>query len=188
MIRKIVAFAMIIVLFACGASYAAKKKKLPALTYTPREIPKAFSLPSFDNPIEADLKKSELHISFKGAFRGIDEWDKSNDWVYLAFIVRPMKDMYLAVNQSELFDSHARRYVYRAVPKIGEEHTFGRDVVGGVDIPVLVGVNMPVAEAGEFPAVSRVTVMFNDETLEFRSIQVEEWEMWEEVKELEGVI
>ena len=188
MTRKIVVLAMILVLFTCGTSYAAKKKKTVAVTYTPRAIPRAFFLPSFDNPVETDLKKSELHISFKGAFRGIGEDGEFNDWVYLAFIVRPVKDMYLAVGQSELFDGHARRYVYKAVPKIGEEHTFGREVIGGVAMPVLVGVNMPVAEAGELPAVSRVTVTFSGESLEFRSIQAEEWEMWEEVKEIEGVM
>ena len=188
MTRKIVALAMIIVLFACGASYAAKKKKASAVTYTPREIPSSMLLPSFDNPVEADLKKSKLHISFRGAFRGIGEDGESNDWLYLAFIASPQKDMYLAVSQSELFDGRGKRYVYRAVPKIGDERTFGREVVGGVAVPVLVGVNMPIAEAGEFPAVSRVTVTFSGESLEFRNVQSEEGYIWEEVRDTEGTL
>ncbi|MBQ7544364.1 MAG: hypothetical protein IJT02_05400 [Synergistaceae bacterium] len=187
MTRKIAVLAVIAVMLTCGSSEAAKKK-VPAVTYTPREIPSSMLLPPFKNPVEADLRKSKLHISFKGAFRGIDKEGEPNDWVYLAFIARPQKDMYLAVGQSELFDGTGRRYMYRSIPKIGSEHVFGRNIVGGVAVPVLVGVNMPIAEAGDLPSIARVTVTFSGETLEFRNVQSEEGYIWEEVRDTEGTL
>ena len=182
MARKVIALALVLVMVACGSCFAARKKAAK-VSFPARNIPHASSLPAAENPVEADLAKGWLHMSFKGAFRGVSELGGLTDWVYLAFIARPQKDMYLAVGQSEVFDSKGLRYKYHAVPKIGGEQVFGREVIGGVFIPVLVGLYMPVGEAGEFPEISRVTVSFSKEALEFRSLQVEEWPVWEEIAE-----
>ena len=91
--------------------------------------------------------------------------------------------MRLAVEQSEAFDGQPHRYMYYAVPKIGEEHAFSLEIIAGVSVPVLVGVNMPVDQAGELPSVSRITITFNKESMEFRNVRVEEWEVLEGLRE-----
>ena len=169
------------VLATCPALGA--QKKAPAKTYTARQLPQDPFLPSYVNPQEADLKKGKLHVSLKGVFRGVDPLGNPDNWVYFAFTAEPQEDMYLAVGQSELFDSRSREYKYRSVPDIGGERLFGRNVVAGIRVPVLVGVNMPLAEAGEFPSVSRVTITFNGEALQFRNIVAEDWSVWESLRE-----
>ena len=179
MTRKIIALSIIIIVLAstsaCASSKAAKKE------YIGRDIPSDPTLPSYENPQEIDIKvkKKKLHISFKGVFRGIDDSGRLTDWVYFAFTAQPQDNMYFAVGQTELFDSHAKVYRYHAVPRIGTEHVFGRNIVGGITVPVLVGVNMPIAEAGEFPTISQVTIMFNKKAFQYRNIVVEDWETYE---------
>lgn len=180
MSRKVLA--LILVLVLSGTAFAAKRK--PRNTeYVGRLIPSDSRLPEYDNPVETDVSKGKLHISFKGAFRAEDDKGFPTDWVYFVFRVKAQEDMPLTVEQSEAFDGQAHRYQYYAVPKISEEHAFRRDIIAGVSVPVLVGVNMPVAEAGELPSVSRITVTFNKESLDFRNVRVEEWQILEGLRE-----
>ena len=170
-----------------AASGADAAKKINKKQYTPRRLLSSINLPKYENPSEVDIERGKLHISFKGVFRGIDNFGNPNDWLYFAFTVRPENDMYLAVGQSEMFDSKAERYKYYSVPQIGSERAFGRELIAGVTVPVLVGVNVPVSTAGEMPSVSRMTVTFNKESLQYRNIIAEEWQTWEELKESLGI-
>ena len=180
--RKVLALILVIVLAFSGTACAAKRSVRPT-EYRGRNIPSDSQLPPYDNPVEKDISKGKMHVSFKGAFRAEDDKGFPTDWVYFVFRVKAKEDMALAVEQSELFDSHAHRYIYHSVPKIGSEHTFKREIIAGVSVPVLLGVNMPVAEAGELPSVARITITFNKESLEFRNVRVEEWVTLEELRE-----
>ena len=184
MTRKIFVIVMVMVLTVCGTSFAARRTQTkPQPAYKGRNIPSDPSLPVYENPSEIDVSGGKLHLSFKGAFRAIDEKGYPANWVYFAFIASPQEDLSLTVAQSELFDSKAKRYRYYSVPKIGNEHTFKRELIAGVRVPLLVGVNMPLTEAGELPAVSRITLTFNKESFDYRNIQTEEWYIWEELQE-----
>ena len=184
MTRKFIALLIMISVLASGCAYgASRKSSKPAKTYTARKIPTDFSLPLCKNPQEIDLEKGKLHLSFKGAFRGVDQRGFLTDWVYFAFSAKSQEDMYLAVSQSELFDSRERIYRYRTVPYIAGERAFGREIVAGITVPVLVGVHMPLSEAGDFPSVSKITIAFNKEGFQFRNILVEDWEIWESMRE-----
>ena len=168
---------------ASGCALGAPRKPArPAKMYTARNIPQDHSLPAYANPQEADISKGKIHISFKGVFRGVDDYDMPSDWVYLAFTAEPQEDIYLAVNPSELYDSKSRIYKDHAVPDIGGERTFERELIAGITVPVLVGVNMPISESGESVSVSRITVTFNEEALQFRNIVIEDWSVWESLK------
>ncbi|MBQ7155721.1 MAG: hypothetical protein IJR85_09240 [Synergistaceae bacterium] len=180
--RKVLALILVIVLAAAGDVFAAARKARQP-EYTGRNIPSDPALPSYDNPVEKDISKGKMHISFKGAFRAEDDKGFPNDWVYFAFRAKPQADMPLTVVQSELFDSTAKRYRYHAVPKINDEHAFRSELVAGVSVPVLVGVYMPLTEAGYLPSISRITITFNKENLEFRNVQVEEWATLEGLQE-----
>ena len=184
MTRKIFVIVMVLSLSVCSCSFAAKRTQTrPEPAYKGRNIPSDPSLPAYENPSEIDVSGGKLHLSFKGAFRALDDKGYPTNWVYFAFTALPQEDISLSVSQSELFDSKGKRYRYYSVPKIGEEHTFKRELIAGVRVPVLVGVNMPVSEAGEFPAVSRITLTFNKESFNYRNIQTEEWYIWEELQE-----
>ena len=175
---------LIFVVIVSGCAMGASRKtSRPAQTYTARHIPQTPFLPVYANPQEVDLKKSDIHISFKGAFRGTDDYGHMNDWVYFAFTAKPEEDMTLAVSQSELFDGRSRSYKYYAVPSIGGERVCERELISGVSVPVLLGVNMPLDVAGDLPAVSRITITFNGESLQFRNVIVENWETWETLRE-----
>ena len=181
-VKKFIALALVFIISG-SALGASRKSSAPAKIYTPRQIPQDLFLPHYANPQEVDIMKGKMHVSFKGLFRGVDEWGRSGDWVYFAFAVTPQEDMYLAVSQSELFDNHANIYKYHAVPDIGGVRAFGREIIAGITVPVLLGVNMPLSEAGEYPSVSRITVTFNDEALQFRNIIAEDWGTWQELRE-----
>lgn len=180
--RKVLALILVIVLAFSGTACAASRK-VRKPEYQGRNIPSDSQLPEYDNPVERDISSGKLHVSFKGAFRAEDDKGFPTDWVYFVFRVQAKEDMPLAVTQSELFDSKAHRYQYHAVPKIGTEHTFKREIIAGVSMPVLVGAYMPVAEAGEWPSVARVTITFNKDSLDFRNVRVEEWEILEGLRE-----
>ena len=184
MTRKVLVLALVIVMCVCGCSCAAKRTHTKAQpVYKGRNIPSDPSLPQYDNPSEVDVSDGKLHLSFKGAFRSVDDNGYPTNWVYFAFVALAQEDMSLTVAQSELYDSKAKIYRYHSVPKIGDEHTFKRELIAGVRVPVLVGVNMSLTEAGEFPSVSRITITFNKESFAFRNIQTEEWYTWEELQE-----
>ena len=188
MSRKFVIVLISIALLASvNLCEAASKNSKPAKIYTAREIPADPFLPSYINPQEFDISKGNIHISFKGVFRAADDFNMPTDWVYFAFTATPQKDMYLAVKQSELFDSKARIYKYHSVPDIAGERLFGRELIAGITVPVILGVNMPLAEAGEFPSVSRITITFNGEAKQFRNIIVEDWQTWQELREKLGL-
>ena len=186
--RRIIAFSLVFVVLVTGCAFgASRRNRTPAKTYTARPLLQSPFLPAYTNPQEVDLKKSGIHISFKGCFRGADIVGNPSDWVYFAFAATPQNDMYLSVKQSELFDGKARVYKYHTVPDIGGERVFGREVIGGITVPVLVGVNMPVSEAGDFPSVSRITITFNGESFQFRNIVAEDWETWQKLRENLGI-
>lgn len=184
MTRKIIALFIVITLLASGNAFgASRKSSKPEKTYSARDIPQDPFLPVYANPQETDISKGKMHLSFKGVFRGIDDLGMPDDWVYFAFSAKPEEDMTLAVSQSELFDGKARAYKYYAVPSIGGERAFERELIAGISVPVLVGVNMPLSEAGEYPSVSRITITFNGEALQFRNVIAEDWETWEGIRE-----
>ncbi len=186
--RRIFVLALVIIVISSGAAAgASRKSSRPAKTYTARNIPQDPFLPVYANPQEVDLRKSDIHISFKGAFRGVDDFGRPNDWVYLAFTARPEEDLMLAVSQSELFDGRSRRYKYYAVPDIGGEKAFERELIAGITVPVIFGVNMPIDAAGELPSVSRITIRFNGEELQFRNVIAENWETWEYLRKELGL-
>ena len=182
--RRIVLLSLFIVVLVSGCAMgAARKSSRQAKTYTARNIPQSPFLPVYANPQEVDLKNSDIHISFKGAFRGIDDYGRQNDWVYFAFTAEPEEDMTLSVSQSELFDGRSRSYKYYAVPSIGGERVCERELIAGVSVPVLLGVNMPLDAAGDLPSISRITITFNGESLQFRNVIVETWETWESLRD-----
>ena len=182
MSRKVLALILVAVIAFSGTACAARRKASKT-EYKGLLIPSDAQLPEYDNPVETDIAKGKIHVSFKGAFRAEDEMGNPTDWVYFVFRVKPQEDMRLAVEQSEAFDGQPHRYMYYAVPKIGEEHAFSLEIIAGVSVPVLVGVNMPVDQAGELPSVSRITITFNKESMEFRNVRVEEWEVLEGLRE-----
>lgn len=182
MSRKIFAAVFVIVICLCGNAFAASRTKSQQV-YKGRNIPSDPMLPSYENPTEVDIAKGKIHISFKGAFRAIDDKGRATDWVYFMFEAKAQEDMYFGVEQSELFDGEQKTYMYRSVPRIGEDRTFGREIIASVNVPVILGVNMPLSEAGELPSISRVTFTFNKEKLEYRNVKVEEWDVWEEMQE-----
>lgn len=184
--RKIFVLAVISIVVISSCAFGAQRRGV-RVSSEGREIPSDPMLPVYDNPKEIDLLKDKLHISFKGAFRGIDDLGKLTDWVYFAFTVKGEKDKYLAVGQSELFDSKGNSYKYHAVPKIGSEHVFGRDIAAEITVPVLVGVNMPIRDAGEFPTVSNITITFNKRAFQYRNIVVENWEILDELEQELGL-
>ena len=189
MYRKVIALflALIVITIALPSESAVPKQSQYARKYTARKIPQDPFLPSYINPQETDISKGNIHISFQGVFRNADEYGNPDDWVYFMFTAHPQKDMYLAVSQSELFDSKSRVYRYRAVPDIGGERVFGRELIAGITVPVILGVNMPLSEAGEFPSVSRITITFNGEPLQFRNIVAEDWNTWQELRQSLGL-
>ena len=176
------------VIFSVSPSNAKSKKESQSESnYIPREIPYSLNLEKTDNPQEIDIPKltrrnkrkknlARIHLSFKGAFRA------QNDWIYLAFTATPNADTELSVSQSELFDGQANEYKYHSVPTIGSEHAFKAQLISGITVPVLIGAYVPVSQASEFPAISKITVTFNNESFQFRNILVEDWQTWEEIK------
>ena len=91
------------------------------------------------------------------------------------------------MSQSELYDSKSRVYKYHSVPSIGGELAFGRELIAGITVPILVGVNMPVSEAGDFPSAARITITFNDDALQFRNVVAEDWSVWENLRDTLGL-
>ena len=73
---KIFVFAFFMVIFSVGCSFGAVVFDIPD-DDTPN-LQKNFvendpKLPPYDNPIEFDVADGQLHVSFKGAFRGEGE-------------------------------------------------------------------------------------------------------------------
>ena len=107
--RKIFVLAVVSIVVISSCAFGAQLRGV-RVSSEGREIPSDPMLPVYENPKEIDLLRDKLHISFKGAFRGIDDSGKLTDWVYFAFTVKGEKDKYLAVGQSELFDSKGNIY------------------------------------------------------------------------------
>ena len=181
--RRVIAFSLLIAILASGCALGAShKSSTPAKTYTARDIPADPLLPAYTNPQEVDISKGKMHISFKGVFRGADDSGTPVDRVYFAFTATPESDMYLAVKPSEMYDSKGRSYQYHAVPDIGGVKSFERELIAGITVPVLVGVNMPLEDTEELVSVSRITITFNDEAFQFRNIVIEDWETWQDLR------
>ena len=152
-------------------------------TSSTRIIPSDPKLPKYDNPTEIDLEDGNLHISLKGVFRQFEKDNKPNKYVVFCFVAVPKKDIVIDIDESELFDSKARRYARRVcTPAIGVEFTWRRELIEGIPIQIQIGYEMPESVAGVLPSIARVNFTFNGQIFQFRNIKAEEWAVWENIK------
>jgi len=128
-----------------------------------------------------------LHVSFKGAFRANKKYGEN--FVIFGFVVLPQKDIWLRVNQSELFDSKGTRFNndnHRTNlgwrPDIGIEKTEEREIIEGIPMIVQFYFDMPSSKSEELPLIARARFCFNGKWIELRKVQVEEWSVWQEIK------
>ena len=157
-------------------------------TISARIIPSDPKLPKYDNPTEIDIDDGNLHISFKGAFRHLDKNSKPDKYVVFCFVAHPKKDMEIHVDQSELFDSKARRFKRgKWTPDIGIEATNKREIIADIPIQIRLGFDMPVNASEMLPSIARVSFRFNGQWFQFRNIKAEEWSVWRELRKELGL-
>ncbi|MBQ7220488.1 MAG: hypothetical protein IJS28_05865 [Synergistaceae bacterium] len=146
--------------------------------HAPRVIPFDSKLPKYDNPTEIDLEDGNLHISFKGVFRGID---KQKDYVAFVFVITPKKDMMLNTGRSELFDGNGTRFADWHRVWIGYDNSNNREIIAEIPMRMVRWHKMPSNIAGELPTIARVNFIFNNSSLQYRNIKAEKWSVWEEL-------
>ncbi len=183
--RRLLVFAlMLAVMSSVQAEGFSVPSHVQEITGSQRVIPSDPKLPKYDNPTEFDLEDGNLHISFKGVFRGIKD---AEEFIGFMFVAVPKKDMYLNTGCSEMFDSKGTRFNDWGNPWIGRENTWGREIIA--DIPMLVSFWLRVrpSDAGQLPTIARVNFAFNDQGYQFRNIKVEDWPVWEGIRQELGL-
>ena len=156
-------------------------------TSSTRIIPSDPKLPKYDNPTEIDLEDGNLHISFQGVFRNVDDEGAPNDYLAFMFMATPKKDMTINISQSELFDGRAKRFTGNSTPYIAHEWTWEREILEGIPVQIAIYFRVPIQESELLPSVARVKICFNGQWYQFRNIKAEDWAVWKELKQELGL-
>ena len=141
----------------------------------------------YNNPLEINRDNKNLHISFRGAFRQLNEKNKTGDYIAFCFIVRSKQDMIIRVDESEAFDSNGTRFIERWGWRIGREETREREIIAEIPIKAECYIKIPPSESENLPLISRVNFRFNGQWYQFRNIQVQDWREWDRIKRDEGI-
>ena len=136
-------------------------------------------LPAYENPTEFDVEDGDIHISFKGVFRGLNtQTNEPSDSIYFAFVVTSKRDINLRLDQSELFDHRATRFRRNERPYIGNESTWERELLEGIPMRVICWFNVPIKESEILPTIARTNIRFNGQWVQFRNIKVQDRSLW----------
>ena len=180
---------VIVLMLAVMASVPALGFVVPAPdiqdnTSSTRIIPSDPKLPKYDNPTEIDLEDGNLHISFQGVFRGTGD-DK--ELIAFIFVATPKKDMRLYLDRSEMFDSRGTRFTDWRNTWIGRERTTDREIIADIPMVIMRWLRVRPSDSSEFPTVARVNFRFNGQWFQYRNIKVEEWSVWENIRQELGL-
>lgn len=185
---KFFIFALIFVVLSVGCAFGAIEFYTPeennAPTASKNFVENDPKLKPYDNPTEFDVADGQLHISFKGVFRGEN---KDKDFLVFVFVVTPQKDMRIFLNRSEMYDNKGTKFDNWNNTWIGKENTTNREIIANIPIKIERWLKVPLSESSALPTIARVNFAFNDEWFQFRNIKVKELSLWENLRQELGL-
>ena len=119
-----------------------------------------------DESLERELEGG-IHVTLVGAFRVPGE----DDYIWMEFSVEPQQDTKISVDGRAIFDNNGNQYGYGGTPRIGNQRTETREIIGG--IKTTVGFWYEVSKELGLPLFARMTFNFNGEELVFRNVQTQ---------------